>query len=241
VRDIVLIFFKSGVEGAFMKKAVVIVVLCVLCICCAIIFIIHANSNAVDVFKKYNAMLYADPVADYESIMRNSDFSICFGDNHEVKKIFDDNRGKFESLIIQRITSKDASDGFEKNKSIYLAAYFKYTSAVKPILDQLLENNRIYGWEGPRYDNPKDFIDDSQYPYQCVYISAIEAITEKKIEDLKLLTDTDYGKLIARYNKNLPLKRDVKTTDRIMLEGMEESLVACWTLKKLGYDVELYN
>jgi hypothetical protein len=169
-------------------------------------------------------MLY-DPASPEKDIL-----TYIFDRNPDLKSIFDSCKEDLEPIIIEKI-------GLQDTRYVLLAAYYRCSSFVEPLVSYFVNYDFIYLWEGPNYEAPDAFLSDYQYPIQNLCIDVIKDILNISVTDFKLLTDTQYTKLYSQYSKYLPMDR----SDNISVFQISESLVAYWKLKKLGYNVELYK
>jgi hypothetical protein len=156
-------------------------------------------------------------------------FTYIFDRNPDLKNIFDSCKKDLEPIIIEKI-------GLQDTRYVLLAAYYKCPSFVEPLISYFVNYDFIYLWEGPNYEMPDAFLSDYQYPIQNLCIDVIEDILNVSIVDITL-TDERYTKLYSQYSKHLPIDKN----DTISAIQIDESLIAYWKLKKLGYDVTLYK
>lgn len=157
--------------------------------------------------------IYADPpTSDYEDVkLGKFSFNLDTGTISLVKKYCKE----LEPLILQRIDSGYAW--------VYLSAYLKYDSAVPKIKQALLLCDKFYGWEGGNYSTIDRYLDDEQYCYQMAYISAIEFITQKPINQCIILTEKERRQLTERAKQCM------------LSDTMDEkSCSAQWLLNKLS-------
>ena len=66
---------------------------------------------------------------------------------------------------------------------IQLAVFLRVESALPVLRDMLLTLRGVRQWEGPDYSTPDPYLWDNHYPYQCIYIWAIQGIALKPVVD----------------------------------------------------------
>ena len=64
-----------------------------------------------------------------------------------------------------------------------MAAYFSLsnTNILRLIRFRILESRNVYGWEGPDYSDPENYLTDDQYPYSIEYLQAMESLAGQPI------------------------------------------------------------
>jgi hypothetical protein len=150
--------------------------------------------------------------------------------NNKFKQMFDNQKDNFEPIVANELKQYNLV-------YIYLADYYKYLTSVEYLVDIFVKDFGMYSWEGPDYEKIDAYIFDAQYPISCLCIEIIEDIMNTEIENIRVLTGTQYNKLYEIYAQNLPLNKE----DNIKAFSISDSLKAYWKLKKLGYNIKLYK
>ncbi|HWR01657.1 MAG TPA: hypothetical protein VN371_07300 [Chlorobaculum sp.] len=130
------------------------------------------------------------PTGDYNDLAKGN---FAFRIDQERLRLIARYGKELEPLIVARIE--------EDYGWLYLSAFLRYESAVPIIKKKLLENQSIYGWEGPDYSKMYTYLTDAQYPYQMACINAIEYITGKPVSQSIRLTNKERHDLNARAKK----------------------------------------
>ncbi len=145
--------------------------------------------------------VYADPATgDYEDFAKGKFvFQIDTGKIALIKKY----RDELEPMIEARF---DSSYSW-----IYLAAFLRDENAIPLLKKKLLHDHFFYGWEEgdpDKYHTDADEYDlqleDHNYCFQLMCISAIEYISGKPIEREIALTDSERDSLTAAAKKCFP-------------------------------------
>ena len=79
--------------------------------------------------------------------------------------------------------------------AIQMAVYLRLETAIPVLRKRLLTFRGVYGWEGPDYSTEDPWMWDSQYPYHCIYIWAIQGIAQAPVAAVVKLTDAERDKL----------------------------------------------
>lgn len=82
-----------------------------------------------------------------------------------------------ESMVTEALGLQDSVGGAR------LALYFGITNAVPLLRSHLLNPRPCYGWEGPDYSDPENYLTDNQYPYSIEYLDAMESLTGKPMSE----------------------------------------------------------
>lgn len=82
-----------------------------------------------------------------------------------------------QSMIETTLGLQDSAGGAR------LAAHFSLanTNILRLIRCHILEPRNCYGWEGPDYSIPENYLTDNQYPYSIQYLDAMESLAGKPI------------------------------------------------------------
>ena len=92
-----------------------------------------------------------------------------------------------------------------------------------PVLRRrLLEDRFFYGWEGPDYRLEASYLNDEQWPNQMAYMTAIEAISGRRLCEVVELSDEERCALEQEGSK------------ASTAFGPPERFCALWLLRKLS-------
>lgn len=118
------------------------------------------------------------------------------------------------------------------HSAAWIAAYFRIESSLPYLRNGLLAERSFYGWEGPDYTQEQAWLQDQQYPRQMGYITAIEAITGKPIDQAIVLDKTE--------RENLIKEASIDDIDwRTNALSYERTMCAKWMLQKLGIERDI--
>lgn len=113
----------------------------------------------------------------------------------------------------------------QSTAGIQLVVFLRVESAVPVLRDMLLTLRRVRKWEGPDYSTPDPYLLDNHYPYQCIYIWAIQEISLKPVAEVVALTSTERAYLRKKAS-NAVVERHDGTFD-------DHAWNAKWLLLKL--------